>query len=71
MPNADLNLKTLDGALSGLSDEEALLAGDVMTTGFYGAALADLSPETVVVVLGGGPVDSSVRSPAGVWARAA
>jgi len=56
VPNADLNLKTLDGALSGLSDEEALLAGDVMTTGFYGAALADISGDDVVAVLGGGPV---------------
>lgn len=56
VPNADLNLKTLDGALSGLSDEEALLAGDVMTTGFYGAALADITRDDVVAVLGGGPV---------------
>ena len=56
VPNADLNLKMLDGALSGLSDEEALLAGDVMTTGFYGAALAEISRDDVVAVLGGGPV---------------
>ncbi len=56
VPNADLNLKTLDGALSGLSDEEALLAGDVMTTGFYGAALADIARDDVVAVLGGGPI---------------
>jgi threonine dehydrogenase-like Zn-dependent dehydrogenase len=56
VPGADLNLKLLDGALSGLSDEEALFGGDVLTTGFYAAELAEPSPEDVVVIVGAGPI---------------
>jgi threonine dehydrogenase-like Zn-dependent dehydrogenase len=56
VPNGDLNLRILDGALAGLSDEEALFGGDVLTTGFYAAALSDISPNDVVVVVGAGPV---------------
>jgi threonine dehydrogenase-like Zn-dependent dehydrogenase len=56
VPNADLNLKSLHGALSGLSDEEALFAGDILTTGFYAAALGDAGEGETVVVIGAGPV---------------
>lgn len=56
VPNADINLHTLDGALDELSDEQALFAGDILATGFYAAALSDVQPDTTVVVLGAGPV---------------
>jgi threonine dehydrogenase-like Zn-dependent dehydrogenase len=56
VPNADLNLKPLSGALSGLSEEEALFAGDILTTGFYAAALGDAGGGETVVVIGAGPV---------------
>jgi threonine dehydrogenase-like Zn-dependent dehydrogenase len=56
VPNADLNLKQLKGALSGLSDEEALFAGDILTTGFYAAALGDAGEGETVVIIGAGPV---------------
>jgi threonine dehydrogenase-like Zn-dependent dehydrogenase len=56
VPNADLNLKPLHGALSGLSDEEALFAGDILTTGFYAATLAGAGEDETVVVIGAGPV---------------
>ena len=56
VPNAALNLKKLDGPLATLGDEAALFAGDVLTTGFYGAALAQAAPDSVVCVLGAGPI---------------
>jgi threonine dehydrogenase-like Zn-dependent dehydrogenase len=39
-----------------VDDERALFVGDVLTTGVYGAALAEIGPEDVVAVLGVGPV---------------
>lgn len=56
VPCADVNLRRLDGAASGLSDEEALFGGDVLATGFYAAALAGIAKDDVVVVIGGGPI---------------
>jgi threonine dehydrogenase-like Zn-dependent dehydrogenase len=56
VPDADVNLRTLDGGMAGLSDEEALFGGDVLATGFYAAALSEISPGEEVVVIGGGPI---------------
>jgi threonine dehydrogenase-like Zn-dependent dehydrogenase len=56
VPNADVNLKPLSGVFSGLSDEEALFGGDILTTGFYAAALSEIKKGDTVVVVGAGPV---------------
>lgn len=40
----------------GVPDEEALLAGDVLSTGFYCAELGGVRPGQVVAVIGCGPV---------------
>ncbi|MFN2526254.1 MAG: zinc-binding dehydrogenase [Actinomycetota bacterium] len=56
VPNADINLHTLDGTLGELSDEQALFAGDILATGFYAAALSGVEPGSTVVVIGAGPV---------------
>ncbi len=56
VPNADVNLRSLSGGLSGLTDEEALFGGDILATGFYAAALSDIARGDVVVVIGAGPV---------------
>jgi threonine dehydrogenase-like Zn-dependent dehydrogenase len=56
VPKADVNLRMLDGGLAGLTDEEALLGGDIMTTGFYAASLGEIEPSDVVAVVGAGPV---------------
>ena len=56
VPGADVNLRTLSGGLAGLSDEEALFGGDILATGFYAAALATISRDDTVVVIGAGPV---------------
>lgn len=56
VPNADLNLRSISGGLSGLSDEETLFGGDILATGFYAASLSDIQRDDVVVVIGAGPV---------------
>ncbi|HEX2240948.1 MAG TPA: alcohol dehydrogenase catalytic domain-containing protein [Actinomycetota bacterium] len=56
VPNADINLHTLDGALDELTDEQALFSGDILATGFYAAALSEIEPDRAVVVIGAGPV---------------
>ena len=53
VPSADVNLLPVP---DGVADEAAVFVGDVLTTGFYGAWLADASEEDVVAVLGCGPV---------------
>jgi alcohol dehydrogenase len=53
VPNADLALHALD---SGLSDEQALFAGDIFTTGFECAVEAHVQQGDVVAVMGCGPV---------------
>lgn len=56
VPDADVNLRTLDGGMAGLSDEEALFGGDILATGFYAAALSEIARGDVVAVIGGGPI---------------
>jgi threonine dehydrogenase-like Zn-dependent dehydrogenase len=56
VPQADVNLHPITGAYSGLSDEQALFGGDILTTGFYGAALSEIKEGDNVVVVGAGPV---------------
>jgi threonine dehydrogenase-like Zn-dependent dehydrogenase len=53
MPNADLTLLRLD---DDLSDEQAVFAGDILTTGCYAAKLAKISEDDTVAVVGCGPV---------------
>ena len=56
VPKAAVNLKKLDGPLATLGDEAALFAGDVLSTGFYGAHLAEPEPGSIICVLGAGPI---------------
>ncbi len=56
IPNADLNLHQIAGGYEDLSDEQALFSGDILTTGFYGAAISDIQKDDFVVVVGAGPV---------------
>jgi threonine dehydrogenase-like Zn-dependent dehydrogenase len=56
VPNADTNLKTLSGALSGLTDEQAIFGGDILATGFHAAAASDIGADDIVAVVGAGPV---------------
>lgn len=53
VPNAALNLKELP---EGLDDEHALFAGDILATGFYAAAISEITSDDIVAVFGAGPV---------------
>ncbi|HVF19592.1 MAG TPA: alcohol dehydrogenase catalytic domain-containing protein [Mycobacteriales bacterium] len=53
IPYADVNLLAIP---PGISPEQALFAGDIMTTGWYAAGIADVQPGNSVVVVGSGPV---------------
>ena len=56
VPNADLNLKRLEGPAAQLDDEHALFAGDVLATGFHAADISEITTGDTVVVIGAGPV---------------
>jgi threonine dehydrogenase-like Zn-dependent dehydrogenase len=53
VPFADVNMLRVPGEMS---DEGALFVGDVLTTGYYGAAIAGIGPSDTVAVIGAGPV---------------
>ncbi|HEX2030548.1 MAG TPA: alcohol dehydrogenase catalytic domain-containing protein [Actinomycetota bacterium] len=53
IPNADLNALPVP---DDVSDERALFVGDILTTGYYGAAIAGIRPGDTVAVIGAGPV---------------
>jgi threonine dehydrogenase-like Zn-dependent dehydrogenase len=53
IPHADVNLMQVP---SGLSGEQALFAGDILTTGWYAAGIAPVREGDDVVVVGAGPV---------------
>ncbi|HVE97698.1 MAG TPA: alcohol dehydrogenase catalytic domain-containing protein [Mycobacteriales bacterium] len=53
VPHADVNLLHVPG---GVSAEQAMFVGDVLTTGWYAAGIAEVGPGDTVVVVGSGPV---------------
>jgi threonine dehydrogenase-like Zn-dependent dehydrogenase len=53
VPHADVNLLPVPG---GMEDERAIFVGDILTTGYYAAALSEIGPEDTVAVVGSGPV---------------
>lgn len=52
VPYADQGLTPIP---PGVSDEEALLVGDVLATGFWATRISEISPEDTVLILGAGP----------------
>jgi threonine dehydrogenase-like Zn-dependent dehydrogenase len=53
VPNADHTMETIP---DGMSDEQAIFVGDILSTGFFGAERAEIKPGDVVAVVGAGPV---------------
>jgi threonine dehydrogenase-like Zn-dependent dehydrogenase len=53
VPKASHNLLKIP---QDIEDERALFVGDILTTGFYGASIAGISPGDTVAVIGAGPV---------------
>ena len=59
VPRAAVNLRPLPGSVDPARDERSLFAGDVLATGFYAAALAEISSGDTVAIIGAGPVGLS------------
>lgn len=53
VPHADTNLLRIP---EGMEDERAIFVGDILTTGYYGTAIAGIQPLDTVAVVGAGPV---------------
>jgi threonine dehydrogenase-like Zn-dependent dehydrogenase len=53
MPNASRNLLTVP---EGMEDERAIFVGDILTTGYYAAAISGIERGDTVAVVGAGPV---------------
>lgn len=53
VPNADLTLRKIP---DGVSDEQALFVGDILTTGYDAVRKAGITPGDTVAVVGAGPV---------------
>lgn len=52
VPHADQGLTPIP---DGVSDEQALFAGDVLATGFWAARIAEIGEKDTVLILGAGP----------------
>ena len=53
VPNADTTMEPIP---AGMTDEQAIFVGDILSTGFFGAERAEIKPGDVVAVVGAGPV---------------
>ena len=53
VPLADHSMELIP---QGMTDEQAIFVGDILSTGFFGAERAEIKPGDVVAVIGAGPV---------------
>lgn len=53
VPNADHSMEPIP---IGMTDEQAIFVGDILSTGFFGAERAEIKPGDNVAVIGAGPV---------------
>lgn len=52
VPHADTGLSRIP---DGVSDEQALFTGDILSTGYWAAKISEIGPEDTVLIIGGGP----------------
>ncbi len=53
VPLADHSMEPI---AAGMTDEQAIFVGDILSTGFFGAERAEIKPGDVVAIVGAGPV---------------
>src|SRR6202140_3827003 len=53
VPLADHSMELIP---KGMTDEQAIFVGDILSTGFFGAERAEIKPGDVVAIVGAGPV---------------
>ena len=54
----------------GLTDEDVLFVGDILSTGYYGAEMGRIQPGDTVAVFGSGPVGMCAMATARLWGPA-
>ena len=54
----------------GLTDDDVLFVGDILSTGFFGAEKAEIKPGDTVAVFGAGPVGMCAMATARLWGPA-
>jgi len=55
---------------AGLTEEDVLLVGDILSTGYFGAEQAEIEPGDTVAVIGSGPVGMCAMMAAKLWGPA-
>lgn len=67
VPHANLGMFTIP---DGLTEENVLFVGDILSTGYYGSEHAFIQPGDTVAVMGAGPVGMCAMTTAKLWGPA-
>lgn len=67
VPHANMGLHLIP---DGLSEEDVLFVGDILSTGYFGAEQGRIKPGDTVAVMGSGPVGMSAMATAKLWGPA-
>ena len=67
VPHADMGVYHIP---EGLSEEDVLFVGDILSTGYFGAENGDIRPGDTVAVMGSGPVGMCAMMTASLWGPA-
>jgi len=67
VPHANMGLHLIP---EGLTDDDVLFVGDILSTGYFGAQNAAIEPGDVVAVIGAGPVGMCAMATARLWGPA-
>ncbi|NLM39225.1 MAG: alcohol dehydrogenase catalytic domain-containing protein [Firmicutes bacterium] len=67
VPYADSGMHLIP---EGLTDEDVLFVGDILSTGYYGAEMGRIQPGDTVAVFGSGPVGMCAMATARLWGPA-
>lgn len=67
VPHANLGLFPIP---EGLTEEDVLFVGDILSTGYFGAENAHIEPGDTVAVMGSGPVGMCAMATARLWGPA-
>ena len=67
VPHANLGCHKIP---EGLTEDDVLLVGDILSTGYFGAEKAEIEPGDTVAVMGSGPVGMCAMMAARLWGPA-
>lgn len=67
VPHANMGLYKIP---EGLTDDDVLFVGDILSTGYFGAQKSEITPGDTVAVFGAGPVGMCAMASARLWGPA-